>query len=153
MEQLRVPTVATVAQVACSDGRVLPGHVFIPDVAFRHTGPMRPEEWINEPSGFFPFLAEGEDRPILLNKDQVAAVTLSEVDPSPVEEYDTVHHIGVECGSLRLEGELRADMPEGQRRVLDLLNRPERFLTLHDGTRQHLVHKRHITRILENRGK
>ena len=157
MQELRVPTIATAARVTCSDGKVLIGRVFIPQGAFRHTGPMRPEEWINETTEFFPFLAEGEEQAVLLNKDQVAAVTIPapapDEDAPPVDEQDGVRHVVVECGALRLEGELRIDMPEGQRRVLDMLNRPERFVTLHAGPEHHLVHKRHVTRVLENRGR
>jgi hypothetical protein len=43
-------------------------------------------------------------------------------------------------------------MPEGHRRALDMLNAPERFLSVYAGARQHLVHKHHVTRVLENRG-
>jgi hypothetical protein len=42
-------------------------------------------------------------------------------------------------------------MPEEQRRVLDVLNRPGRFLTLRDGARHHLVQKNRITRVQETR--
>ena len=154
MSELRVPTIATTAQVACADGRSFSGRVFVPASAFRHTGPMRPEEWINEPAAFFPFLPDREDLPVLLNKQQVVAITIatpaSDEDLAPAE--DGVRRVEVECGAVRFEGELRIDMPVGQRRVLDTLNRPERFVVLRAGKRQHLVHKRHITRVVEKRG-
>ena len=84
MTELRVPTIATVAQVTCADGRVFTGRVFVPAAAFRHTGPMRPEEWINEAALFFPFLPDREDLPVLLNKDEVVAISISA--PGPEEE-------------------------------------------------------------------
>ena len=60
--------------------------------------------------------------------------------------------MAIECGQeVRLEGLVHIDMPEGQRRVLDILNRPEMFLTLSSGERRHLVQKRHITRVVEIR--
>jgi hypothetical protein len=152
MSELRVPTIATIAQVACADGRVFGGRVFVPAAALRHSGPMRPDEWINEPATFFPFLPDREDVPVLLNKDEVVAISISA--PGPDDEVGgevSVRSITVECGTQRFEGDLRIDMPEGQRRVLDTLNRPERFLALRAGKRQHLVHKRHITRVLEKR--
>jgi len=154
MIELRVPTIATPAHVTCADGRVFSGRVFIPAAAFRHTGPMRPEEWINEPSLFFPFLPDREEVPVLLNKAEVVAIDIatpaSDEDLAPAE--DGVRSVAIECGTARFGGDLRIDMPEGQRRVLDTLNRPEHFLTVRTGNRQYLVHKRHITRVLEKRG-
>lgn len=154
MSELRVPTVAVAAEVRCGDGRVFSGRIFVPAAASTHSGPMRAEEWINEPAAFFPFLSDREEVPVLLNKAEVVAVTLTsppaEEERAPAE--DGVRSVTIECGALRFEGDLRIDMPEGQRRVLDTVNRPERFLTLRAGDRHHLVHKRHITRVLEKRG-
>jgi hypothetical protein len=42
-------------------------------------------------------------------------------------------------------------MPEGRTRLLDVLNRPEFFLTLRDGERHQLIQKRRIVRVLELR--
>lgn len=153
-EQLRVPTIATAAQVTSADGRVFSGRVFVPAAAFRHAGPMRAEEWINEPAPFFPFLPDREDVPVLLNKDEVVAIGIAA--PATDDERASLDNGGtrgvtLECGSVHFEGDLLIDMPEGQRRVLDTLNRTERFLTLRGATRWHLVHKRHITRVLERR--
>jgi hypothetical protein len=154
MSELRVPTVALAAEVNCGDGRAFSGRIFVPAAALRHSGPMRPEEWINEPTAFFPFLPDGEQVPVLLNKQEIVAVTLtsppSEGELPPAE--DGVRKVTIECGALRFEGDLRIDMPEGQRRVLDTLNRTERFLTVRAGERHHLVHKRYITRVLETKG-
>jgi hypothetical protein len=154
MDELRVPTIARMAEVACADGRVLVGRVFIPDGAFRHSGPMRPEEWINEPTAFFPFLLQGDERPVLLNKEQVVVVTLlAPPADEPGQNTEGAPAVVIDCGAVRVEGELRLDMPEGHRRVLDMLNVAERFLAVYAGERQHLVHKRHVTRVLENRGR
>jgi hypothetical protein len=154
MSELRVPTVALAAEVRCGDGRVFTGRIFVPAAASHHAGPMRPEEWINEPATFFPFLPDQEEAPVLLNKKEIVAITLtappSEDELPPAE--DGARQVMIECSALRFEGELRIDMPEGQRRVLDTVNRPEHFLTVRAGDRHHLVHKRHITRVLEKRG-
>jgi hypothetical protein len=40
-------------------------------------------------------------------------------------------------------------MPPSQQRVVDYLNRSQAFVPVHDGTRLHLVHKAHVTRVLE----
>ena len=58
----------------------------------------------------------------------------------------------VECAGQRLEGELLIDMPENHRRVLDLLNRAEAFLTVRVGDRHHLVRKARITCVVELAG-
>src|SRR5687767_3873878 len=125
MRELRVPTIALAAEVNCGDGRAFSGRIFVPAAALRHSGPMRPEEWINDPVAFFPFLPDREQAPVLLNKQEIVAVTLtsppSEEELPPAE--DGVRKVTIECGALRFEGDLRIDMPEGQRRVLDTLNR------------------------------
>jgi hypothetical protein len=154
MNELRVPTVALAAEVTCTDGRVFTGRIFVPAAASRHTGPMRPEEWINEPAAFFPFLPDEAQVSVLLNKHEVLVITTGTMAGQP--ELPLEHggeggerRVAVECGDLRLEGSLRIDMPAGHRRVLDTLNRPEMFLVLRAGDRLHLLQKRHITRVME----
>ena len=48
MTELRVPTVALNAEVLCADGQTFKGRVFLPAAASRHTGAMRPQEWMND---------------------------------------------------------------------------------------------------------
>lgn len=154
MSELRVPTITTAAEVSCADGRVFSGRVYVPAAALRHSGPMRVEEWINDPAPFFPFLPDGEEAPVLLNKDEVVAIAVA----APVDAEDAtvgeseVRRVTIECGALQFEGELHIDMPEGHRRVLDTLNQPSRFVTLWAGDRRVLVHKPHVIRIVEKRG-
>src|SRR6185503_1648677 len=59
--ELRVPTVAMVAEVACLDGRAFRGRVFVPASSSMHDGPMRAAEWMNGPGLFFPFLPDDPD--------------------------------------------------------------------------------------------
>jgi hypothetical protein len=151
MSELRVPTVAMAAEVLCADGRSFRGRVFIPALASRHTGPMRLEEWLNEPTQFFPFLPDDANSPVLMNKREVLVMTF----PSPPADEDSLEpeiphrRVAVECEARRLEGVLVIDMPSHLSRVLDCLNRPQMFLTLHDGNQHHLVQKERITRVLE----
>jgi hypothetical protein len=152
MSELRVPTLALAAEVACADGRTFTGRIFIPAAASHHTGPMRPDEWINEPLPFFPFLPDDASMPVMLDKHTVLVVTL-EGGPGaePEEDLGFPQKVVVECGGKRLEGVIHIDMPENQRRVQDYLNRFELFFTLIDGTRRHLVQKHHVTRVIEVR--
>ena len=57
--------------------------------------------------------------------------------------------MAVECETRRLEGVLVIDMPAHLSRVLDCLNRPQMFLTLQDESRNHLIQKERITRVIE----
>ena len=50
-----------------------------------------------------------------------------------------VRRVHVECGALRLAGDVLVDMPANHSRVLDLLNRPGAFLNVREGERHHLV--------------
>ena len=151
MSELRVPTVAMATEILCADGRTFTGRVFVPALASRHSGPMRLEEWLNEPTPFFPFRPDDADAPVLMNKREVLAMTFSappdeEGGPEPATPR---RRVAVECEARRLEGMLVIDMPSHLSRVLDFLNRPQMFLTLREENRHHLVQKERITRVLE----
>ena len=108
---------------------------------------------MNEPTDFFPFLADDADAPVLLNRHEVLVLTV----PAHADAGDVVpgealeREIVVDCRGRLLSGKVVIDMPEANRRVLDVLNRPGRFLTLRDGARHHLVQKDRITRVQETR--
>jgi hypothetical protein len=147
-----VPRLLRAADVICSDGRVLRGRVFLPATAESHPGAMRAEEWMNDPSLFFPFLPDGEGRPMILNKSQVVVVTVAAAadrDDTQEQVGPPVKRVRVECGALRLEGDVLVDMPANHSRILDLLNRPDAFLNVREGDRHHLVRKAAITRVSE----
>lgn len=149
MNELRVPTVALPAEVICSDGRTLLGRIFVPAAASHHEGAMRPEEWINEPHWFFPFLPDDASGPLLLNKEQMVVVSVAF---TPFGDYGELERsVRIECGEHILEGNLHIDMPANQQRVLDYLNQPPAFVPLFANDRVHLVHKRHVTRLTESR--
>ncbi|HEX9187136.1 MAG TPA: hypothetical protein VGB87_08700 [Vicinamibacteria bacterium] len=148
----QVPRLLRAAEVLHGDGRLMRGRVFLPAAAASHPGAMRAEEWMNDPAAFFPFLPDGEGRPVILNKQQVLVVTVA----ASADHDETIDAVGtktrrvrVECGSLRLEGEVLVDMPVNHSRILDLLNRPGAFLNVREGERHHLVRKSGITRVSE----
>jgi hypothetical protein len=149
MNELRVPTVALPAEVVCADGRTLLGRIFVPASASHHDGPMLPEEWINEPRWFFPFLPDDASGPLILNKEQLVVVS---VTFTPTEDHGELERaVRIECAGRTLEGSLHIEMPTNQQRVLDYLNQPPAFVALYAGERMHLVHKRHVTRLTESR--
>jgi hypothetical protein len=49
-----------------------------------------------------------------------------------------------------LEGEILYSAPDDEARLVDYLNRPDRFLRLWDGDRFFLVNKESVVRIVEN---
>lgn len=149
----QIPRLLRAAEVLVADGRVLRGRVFLPATAASHPGAMRAEEWMNEPLPFFPFLPDGEGSPVLLNKDRLVVMTVA----ATADRDETLDEVGipmrrvhVECGSLRLTGDVLLDMPVNHSRLLDLLNRPGAFLNVRDGERHHLVSKTRITRVSES---
>jgi hypothetical protein len=149
---LQVPTVALPAEVVTVDGGTLKGRIFVPALAHYHGGAMRAQEWMNETSDFFPFLPDAAPAPVLLNRLEILVVTVpafADAGELPPEARLPERHVAVDCGGRRFEGTLIIDMPDDHARVLDYLNRPERFLTLRDGDRHHLVQKKRITRVLE----
>lgn len=152
MGELRVPTVAFPAEAVCADGRTFVGRIFVPAAASHHAGAMRAEEWMNDSTGFFPFLPDDSRASILLNKQELLVLSVSaSADRSDLSEEVEIpiRRVAVECGERRLEGILVIEMPSTQSRVLDYLNRPEPFLTLREGDRHHLVRKSRITRVVE----
>lgn len=148
----QVPRLLRAAEVLQADGRLMRGRVFLPAAAESHPGAMRAEEWMNDPAAFFPFLPDGEGRPVILNKQQVLVVTVA-ASADHDETMDAVgakvRRVRVECGSLRFDGEVLVDMPANHSRILDLLNRPGGFLNVREGERHHLVRKSGITRVSE----
>jgi hypothetical protein len=148
----QVPRLLRAAEVLCADGRVLRGRVFLPAAAESHPGAMRAEEWMNDPASFVPFLPDGEGRPVILNKQQVVVVTVAasaDHDEALDHSGAPVRRVRVECGALRLEGDVVVDMPANHSRILDLLNRAGAFLNVREGERHHLVRKSRITRVSE----
>jgi hypothetical protein len=148
----QVPRLLRAAEVLGADGRVLRGRVFLPATAESHSGAMRAEEWMNDAAPFFPFLPDGEGRPVILNKGQVVVVTVAasaDHDEALEQVGPPVKRVRVECGALRVEGDVLVDMPANHSRILDLLNRPGAFLNVREGERHHLVRKSAITRVSE----
>jgi hypothetical protein len=152
VSELRLPTHATSAEIRCDDGRVLTGRVFIPVSSSQHSGEMRPDEWMNEGTPFFAFLPDESKKAILLNKQQVAVLTIApipEVLDEETREEVVTRRVAIDVGDRRVQGQIAIDMPENHRRLLDFLNRPEAFLTVRGDERWHLIRKGLITRVVE----
>jgi hypothetical protein len=131
---------------------VFVGRIFIPEASSHHSGPMRTDEWFNEGAPFFAFLPDDAKSIVFLNKQQVAVLTVpATVDPVAIEEETAVpeRRVMVELGNRRVEGNVLIEMPLGHRRVLDVLNFGDPFLTVRVDDRMQLVRKSLITRVVE----
>jgi hypothetical protein len=152
MSEMRVPTVALPVELYLADGGHLVGRIFLPETAHLHDGPTRPDEWLNDPTPFFPFLPQGGDDYVLANKRELLAVSVpAEANEEPLPEGVQLpaRRVIVECRERRFEGTLILDMPASHPRVLDHMNHPETFLTLRAGDRHYVVLKRRITRVVD----
>ena len=150
----QIPRLLRAAELLYGDGRILHGRIFLP-VAGAHAGAVRVGEWLEGPSVFFPFLPDGEGRPLLLNKQQLLVLTMSPAS-DPVEAASATapwRRVHIECGPLNFEGEVLIDMPAGRQRVLDLLNRPAKFLAVRGPERRYFVRKSAISRLSEPAGR
>ena len=158
MTDLRVPTIRQPVTITCTDGRAFDGDIFMPSQSSRHPGPMRPDEWSDTVHTFFPFRVRDSVCSTIFNLDGVVAFTVP-VDGTGAEaEADTddaalldapVARVIVDASGTSFEGRMTIDMPPGRQRVADWLNAPAAFVTVRAGGRHHLVHKRHITRVVE----
>lgn len=149
MDDLRVPTVPLAAEIRYFDERPLTGRIFLPARAQRHDGAMRPDEWLNQSNEFFPFLEDGAKRALILNKRYVVVLAVEawqpEGDLDGLGDGSIVRRVAVQCGNLRLEGEVHINLPQTQSRLLDWANEADPFLLVRDPDRWHLVQKRRIT--------
>lgn len=149
MSTLAVPTLDVVVEIVTTGGRVLKGRIFLSVGSQHHPGPMHVEEWINEGPGFFPFAAEEDRSPVLLNKRHVLLLT---VPVSSTEQPVVAPHrrrVVVELGSRRIEGVIEIELPEDRGRVLDFLNNPGAFFAIREGARHHLVQKGEVHRAID----
>jgi hypothetical protein len=154
MNELRIPTIAIAAHADYSGG-VLSGTIFLPTLAAHHDGPTRPEEWLNQgEQPFFPFLPEGQNRAIILNKERLRVLTIrlaAEIDIQ-AEDRPFAVPVTVECGDRSLRGLLVIELPSGHARLLDYMNTRELFVPLWTEDALHLIRKSCITRISEDEG-
>jgi hypothetical protein len=153
-DELKVPVAPLPATLHLAGGAITCGRIFVPSTASRHEGPTRPDEWVDEPAAFFPFLPDDGIAPELINKAAVVAFTV----PAWADEPDADETVPaprlavvVECDGATFRGEVALDLPAHRRRARDLLNAPGGFLMVRDGDSHHLVNKSRIVRVTENR--
>ena len=105
---------------------------------------------------FFPFRARDAACSTILNVAAVVAVTVpvdtaeAQADALDAALVDApLARVAVDAGGASFEGHVVIDMPPGHQRVADWLNAPAPFITVRARSHHHLIHKRHITRVVE----
>jgi TrmH family RNA methyltransferase len=151
-DELRVPTVVVAVEITWADGRRARGDVFLPLAGLHPDEGLAPSKWLNSPPLFFPFRPAEAPGSILVNKRQVAALSLAVTLERPEEEVEApVCWVRVETAGATFAGALRLERPAPEQRVLDVLNGSGEFMALRDGEREHLVSRAHVARVIEGR--
>ena len=155
-EHYRVPKREVAASVALFGHPAAAVTIFLSDSAQNHHGAERPSDLFNGPGPFIPALDPAKG-PVLFHRDSILAVTVaaeeefgSNADRAEDLAYEASMSIEVEIamqtGDL-IHGTLTFIMPEGQRRLQDVVNQSEQFLTLRVENNARLINKRRIARI------
>jgi hypothetical protein len=143
VEEFRVPTQAIGAEILLADGSQIRGEIFVAASMATHTGPEHVDEWIEEPSAFFPFLPEGQTSALVYAKAAVVAlsVRIGDGDGEPLPDDTAEHRVILECAGSTHEGRVTVDLPSHQRRVLDYMNHERSFVCLVGDGQVHFVRK------------
>ena len=156
MSDLRVPTIRQPVKITCIDGRAFDGYIFMPSQSARHDGPMRADEWSDSVQTFFPFRARDAVSSMIFNLHAVVAFTMPVDGADAATAHDDgevldapVAWVSVDAGGTTFEGRVTIDTPPDRRRVADWFNAPGAFVLVRARDLHHLVHKRHITRVIE----
>ena len=153
MNEFCVPTMPLRVSVWLTDGRTLEGDVFLPTESPVRDGPMLPAEWANLSPVFVPVRPADGGAVILVSRNHVSAFALPPGVPAdaPEEFVDApVLRVVVEmAGGPRFEGRIAISTPYPQRRLKDLVNTRDAYLTLDVDGRAHLIRKDNVIRMLE----
>jgi len=151
-EVFRIPRVRIRAQLLLAGRRQKEVDLFLSETARTHEGHEKPSDVVAAEQDFLPAL-DG-DALVFINLAQIMMVTVdSDTEYNDAEmtlleaarDQNSSRQIEVvlEDGTT-LNGEVAYLMPEGQRRVQDFLNGPERFFRLRDGEHARLVNKSRV---------
>jgi hypothetical protein len=154
-ELYRVPRLQITAMLQTTGCQVRQVTLFLGVRAQTHSGPERPSDVFNAGERFLPAIER--DAIEFINLEAVLVVA---VDAELEFNHDEAVLDAAQAASTHrrvlvllddgttLRGELTYLLPEENSRVQDCLNGAERFLTLRDGDRALLVHKRHIVLVV-----
>ena len=143
----RSPTKRLAVEILTDDGRRGAGEIHLHPNTRAPGGFETPLTMIDNEDAFFP-LSEENGTVVLMGKARTISVSyvppedLAAAGPDPSKARAALD-LHLSDGSL-LSGWTSLDLPKAQARTLDVLNGPERFLTIHTEDRVHLVNRSHI---------
>ncbi len=154
----QIPKRSVLAEIILAGRAPLTLRLFLSEQAATRTGGERLSDLLNGPDGFLP-AADSDDRVMFLHLQAVVCLSVdadtefggeraSAEDLAPEFAVNIQVEIQMDNGDC-VTGKLRYLMPEGSRRLQDVLNQPQQFLTLRDGERARLINKGHILRVTQ----
>ncbi len=116
-----------------SEGEVWEGAFLCDPYSSRHSGPQLLSELLNDPQPFVPLFEEGKEAATLVHKRHILYVEMipggGGVGLEQVADFgDLKPVVLVLPHEHEVQGKVSVSGPEGQTRVLDYLNRSERFV-------------------------
>ena len=149
-EEYRIPRRQIMAQVTLVSEPPRDLLLFVGLHAASHDGFERPSDVLNGRDSYVP-ARDAQNTMRLLNLDSILVVTVAAKDESVLgsvefqaSEASCMDVVVALEGGLRLRGYVRYVLPHGQQRLQNYLRLPERFLSLYDGPRVHLINRRRV---------
>jgi len=154
----QIPKRSVLAEITLAGLAPMTLRLFLSEQAATRAGGERPSDLLNGPDGFLP-ASDSENRVVFLHRQAVLCLSVdadsefggehpSAEDLAPEHAISTQVEILMDNGDC-MTGKLRYLMPEGSRRLQDLLNQPPKFLILRDGERAHFINKGHILSVAQ----
>ena len=155
----QIPKRSVLAEITLA-GRTAPLtlRLFLSEQAATRAGGERPSDLLNGSDGFLP-ASDNENRVVFLHRQSVLCLSVDTNSEfggqhASAEDLAPEYAISIQVELLMdngdcVTGNLRYLMPEGSRRLQDLLNQPQEFLILRDGERARLINKGHILRVAQ----
>jgi len=152
----RVPKRKVPVEVVLAGRSPMLVDLYLSDCAETHAGRERASDLLNGSDPFLP-ASDSAGSVVFLHRDGLISVSLDaeheQMDenhpardmteaPSTSAEVEVVLEDG-----MTIAGEINQMMPEGHRRLQDVLNLESRFLILWSGDRVHLINKRRVIRV------
>ena len=149
-DKYRIPKRLVRAQVVIAGEPPRDLHFFVGLRAPNHDEGERPSDLLNGAEPFVP-VRDVRGQTWLLNLDTVLVVTVAapEESVSRAIEFQTQDAACLQVvvaleGGLRVRGNVRYVLPEGQQRLQNYLGQSQRFMALHDGQWVHLINRHRV---------
>jgi len=152
----QIPKHTVLAEALLASGPAQRLRLYLSEAAMTHEGPERPSDFLRRAKSFLP--ADGADGEgvVILRREAIVVLTIAESDEvngsaDPEMEGaagDVRGRVEVTLATgAKIQGELRYQMPEGQRRIQDFLNTEEPFLMLRNEGKISFVNKSRIVQL------